>query len=129
MDDAEADAVSCVVPLPIPLANDDMNSVRAEDLNVDANIGVNLDPHLAPDCHVDVAVGVVSHSPVVVDQLPDYGVCLHSQFDLYAFGEQVSYSDTTLPLPNDVMEMIWAPNWQNEYDDYSADIDYDHNGY
>ena len=106
-----------------------MNSVRAEDLNVDANIGVNLDPHLAPDCHVDAAVGVVPCPPVVVYQLPDDGVCLLNQFDFYAHGEQGSYSDTTLPLPDGVMEMIWAQNRQNEYDDYSADTTYDHNGY
>ena len=106
-----------------------MDSVHADDLNVNAVIGVNLHHHLALDRHVDVAVGVVPCPPVVVDRLPDDGVCPLSQFVFYAFGEQGSYSDTTLSLPDGIMETIWAQNWQNEHDDYSADTDYNHNGY
>ena len=126
----EADGVSDVVPFVNPLlADDDLDSVRADDFNVDAVIVANLHHHLALDHHVDAAVVVVPRHVVVVDRLPDDGACPLNQFDFYAHGEQGSYSDTTLPLPDGVMEMIWAQNRQNEYDDYSADTTYDHNEY
>ena len=65
LDNAEADGVSEVVPFADPpLADDDLDSVRANDYNVDAVIGDNLHHHLAPDHHVDAAVVVVPR-PVV----------------------------------------------------------------
>ena len=85
-----------------------MDSVRANDFNVDAVIGANLHHYLAPDRHVDAAVGVVPRPLVVVDRLPNDGVRPQNQFDFHAHGEQGSYSETTVPLPDGVMEMIWA---------------------
>ena len=68
LDDANVDLVEDAVPHPDPPINDDnTNSVGDDNLNVDDVTGANLHPPHAPDCQVDVAVGVALCPPVVVD--------------------------------------------------------------
>ena len=75
---------------------------------------------------MDAAVGVVPRPVVVVDQLPNDVARPLNQFDFYNPGELGSYSNITVPLADYVMEM-WARNYQNEFDDYSAGATYEHN--
>ena len=56
--------IRCCTLCRSPLADDDLDSVRANDFNVDAVIGDSLHHHLTPDHHVDAAV-VVAPCPVV----------------------------------------------------------------
>ena len=129
LDDADVDGVSDVILYAnLPINDDNTDSVGNDNLNIDGIIGANLHPPHVPDRQVDVAVGVALHPPVVVDQLPDVGN-RPPPFDLYAFGVQGSYSDTTVPLPDRFMARMWAQNNTDEHGYYSVDTNYDHNGY
>ena len=92
-----------------------------------------VEPVAAPplvDVVPDAAVGVVLRPVAIVDRLPNNPHHpIHrplNQFDFYNPAKVGSYSDTTVPLADDVRER-WARDVENEFDTYSAETTSENN--
>ena len=62
----------------------------------------------------------------IVDRLPNEADCPLNQINFYNPAKVGSYSDTTVPLAENVRER-WAREVQEEFDAYSADTTYEIN--
>ena len=82
-------------------------------------------PPLAAAVH-DAAVGGAIRPVAIVDRLPNEADRPLNQFDFYNPAEVGSFSDTTVPLADNVRER-WAREVQEEFDAYSADTTYEIN--
>ena len=78
----------------------------------------------------DAAVGVVFRPVAIVDRLtnnPHHPIHRPlNQFDFYNPAEVGSYSDTSVPLADDVRER-WARDAENEFDAYSTETTNENN--
>ena len=83
------------------------------------------DPPLAAAV-LDAAVGGAIRPVAIVDRLPIEADRPLNQFDFYNPAEVGSFSDTTVPLAENVRER-WAREVQEEFDAYSADTTYEIN--
>ena len=137
--DADVEQVDNAVSYPGPNIDDDKTKTFDDDIsNVEGfKYAVFYCPPNLDDDQMDLAGGVGVRCPVVGDHRPIVrNRC--PAFDLYAFGEQGNYSDTTVPLLDGWMEMLRASNYPDhhvhgvlaeEHGYYSAETDVDPNYY
>ena len=128
-DDVDVDQVDDAVLYPDPnIDHDDIESFGDDNSNVGGIQAANFHPPNVEDGQVDLAVGVALLPPAAVDHLPDVGDH-QPPVDVYAFGEQSSFLDTTVPLPDGWIERTRAKHIHEEHGHYSDETDYDCNSY